>query len=83
VIKLVVDDQPYMYSIEDIRFVVKEAAKAGLKVAAHGYTRAGARNAIEAGVASLEHGYDLTDDDLRLAKQKKVVLVGMDRSTLI
>ena len=79
-IKLVVDDEPFIYSVEDIRLVVEEAAKAGLKVAAHGYTRAGARNAIEAGVASVEHGYDMTDDDLRLAKKKGVILVGTDRS---
>ncbi len=83
VIKLVVDDQPYIYSVEDIRSVVEEASKAGLKVAAHGFTRAGALNAIQAGVASLEHGYDLTDDDLRLAKQKGVTLVGTDRSELV
>jgi imidazolonepropionase-like amidohydrolase len=82
-IKLVVDDEPYIYSVDDIHLVVEEAAKAGLKVAAHGYTRAGARNAIEAGVASVEHGYDLTDDDLRLAKQKGVTLVGTDRSELV
>jgi imidazolonepropionase-like amidohydrolase len=82
-IKLVVDDEPYIYSVEDIKLVVQEAAKAGLKVAAHGYTRQGARNAIEAGVASVEHGYDMTDDDLRLAKQKGVTLVGTDRSEVV
>jgi imidazolonepropionase-like amidohydrolase len=82
-IKVVVDDEPYIYSVEDIRLVVEEAAKAGLKVAAHGYTQAGARNAIEAGVASVEHGYDLTDDDLHLAKQKGVTLVGTDRSEVV
>ena len=83
IIKLVVDDEPYIYSVEDIRFVVEEAHRAQVKVAAHGYTRAGARNAIEAGVDSVEHGYDLTDEDLRLAKQKNVVLVGTDRSALV
>ena len=82
-IKLVVDDEPFIYSVDDIKSVVEEAGKAGLKVAAHGYTQAGARNAIEAGVASVEHGYDLTDEDLRLAKQKGVTLVGTDRSELV
>ena len=78
VIKIVVDDQPYIYSADDIRHVVAEAAGAGLKVAAHCATEAGARNAIEGGVASVEHGFWMNDDTLRLAKSKGVVLVGTD-----
>jgi imidazolonepropionase-like amidohydrolase len=75
VIKLVVDDQRYIYSEEDIRLIVDEAAKAGLKVAAHVWTRAGAHNAIEAGVATLEHLNGIADDDLALAKRRGVVAV--------
>jgi len=78
VIKIVVDDQPYLYSPEDIRFIVEEAEKAGLKVAAHCWTEQGARNAIAAGVASIEHGPDMPDDLLRLAKEKGVYLVGTE-----
>ncbi len=75
VIKLVVDDQPYIYSPEDIRFVVDEAAKSGLKVAAHVWTRDGAHNAVRAGVASMEHLNGIADEDLALAKQNGVVAV--------
>src|SRR5688572_11410960 len=64
VIKLVVDDQRYIYSVEDIRFVIEEAARAGLKVAAHCWTEAGARNAAEAGVASIEHGVAMSNETL-------------------
>jgi imidazolonepropionase-like amidohydrolase len=78
VIKIVVDSQEYIYSIEDIRFVVEEAAAAGVKVAAHVQTEQGAHNAIEAGVASIEHAWYLTDEDMALAKQKGVVLVSTD-----
>jgi imidazolonepropionase-like amidohydrolase len=78
VIKIVVDDQPYIYSADDIRHVVAEAARAGLKVAAHCATQPGARNAIEGGVASVEHGFWMDDETLRLAKTKGVVLVGTD-----
>jgi len=78
VIKLVVDDQRYIYSIDDIRFVIQEADKAGLKVAAHAWTHPGAHNAAAAGVASIEHGFDMTDEDLELAKRNKVVLVGTE-----
>ncbi len=78
VIKLVVDDQRYIYSPEDIRFVIQEAGKMGLKVAAQAWTHPGAHNAAEAGVASIEHGFDMTDEDLALAKRNNVVLVGTE-----
>jgi len=78
VIKIVVDGQKYAYSADDIRFIVSEAARAGTKVAAHVQTEPGARAAIEAGVASIEHGWVLTDEDLALAKKKGVVLVSTD-----
>jgi imidazolonepropionase-like amidohydrolase len=78
VIKIVVDDQPYIYSAEDIKFIIAESAKAGLKVAAHCGTEQGARNAAEAGVASIEHGFEMSDETLELAKKNNVVLVGTD-----
>jgi imidazolonepropionase-like amidohydrolase len=78
VIKIVVDDQRYIYSADDIRFMVAEANRAGLKLAAHAWTSAGAHNAAEAGVASIEHGFSMSDDDLRLAKKNNVVLVGTE-----
>ncbi len=78
VIKIVVDDQRYIYSADDIKFIVDEAARHGLKVAAHCWTRSGAHNAALAGVASIEHGFDMTDEDLALAKKNGVVLVGTE-----
>jgi imidazolonepropionase-like amidohydrolase len=78
VIKIVVDGQKYSYSADDIRFIVAEAAAAGVKVAAHVQTERGARAAIEAGVASIEHGWVLSDDDLALAKKNHVTLVSTD-----
>ena len=56
VIKIVVDDQRYIYSTDDIRFMVDEAGRAGLKLAAHAFTHQGARNAATAGVASIDMG---------------------------
>ncbi len=78
VIKIVVDDQKYIYSADDIRFMVEETHRAGLKLAAHCWTRAGAHNAAEAGVDSIEHGQMMTNEDLELAKKNHVVLVGTD-----
>jgi len=78
VIKIVVDDQQYIYSADDIRFMVEEAHRDGLKLAAHCWTRAGAHNAAEAGVDSIEHGERMTNEDLQLARKNHVVLVGTD-----
>ena len=78
VIKIVVDDQRYIYSVDDIKFMVEEARRAGLKVAAHCMTEQGARNAAEGGVASIEHGFRMSDEALQLAKKNNVVLVGTD-----
>jgi imidazolonepropionase-like amidohydrolase len=80
-IKIAVDDQPYLYSVEDVRTFVKEAAAGGVKVAAHCATDAGARIAAEGGVASVEHGYRASTPTLELMKAKGVYLVGTDFTT--
>lgn len=77
-IKIIVDDYRYIYSADDISFMVREAREAGFKVAAHCVTERGARNAAEAGVASIEHGFDMSDDALELAKKNGVFLVATD-----
>lgn len=78
VIKIVVDDQRYIYSVEDIKYMIDEAARAGVKLAAHCVTEQGARNAAEAGVASIEHGFEMSNETLELAKKNNVVLVSTD-----
>ena len=81
-IKVAVDDYPYQYSAEDLRFVVEEAGAAGARVAAHCMTERGALAAIEAGVASIEHGYRMSDSALARAKARGVVLVGTEPAGL-
>lgn len=78
VIKIVVDGQRYNYTADDIRFIVAEAAQAGVKVAAHVQTARGAHAAIEAKVASIEHAWSISDEDLALAKKNGVALVSTD-----
>ena len=58
--------------------MVEETHRAGLKLAAHCWTEAGAHNAAEASVDLIEHGEMMTDEDLQLAKKNHVVLVGTD-----
>jgi imidazolonepropionase-like amidohydrolase len=78
VIKIVVDGFGYGYTADDVRFIVAEAARSGLKVAAHCGTDAGARAAILGGVASVEHGQMMTEETLALMKASPTVLVGTD-----
>jgi imidazolonepropionase-like amidohydrolase len=75
VIKIVIDDQDYIYSIDDIRFMVEEAGRAGRPLAAHAWTAQGAHNAAAAGVTSMEHLWAIKDEDLELAKQNGVIAV--------
>ena len=78
VIKLVTDNQPYIYSIEDIAAAVDEAGDVGIRVAAHASSDEGIRRATLGGVASIEHGTRPTDETLRLMKEHGTVLVGTD-----
>ena len=63
------------FTYEELRAAVEEAGKAGLKVAAHAHSPAGAKDAIRAGVASIEHGSFLDDEALRMMKERGVFLV--------
>jgi len=78
VIKLVADNNPYHYSIDEFRAAVDEAHRAGVPVAVHVYGGDALDNAIEAGVDSIEHGFDLTDAQLARMKAKGMFLVGTD-----
>ena len=80
-IKLVSDDQRYYYSEDDIRAAVDEAHRAGVTVAVHVTKDDAARNVILGGADSIEHGFELSDDVLRLMKAHGTVLVGTDFPT--
>jgi imidazolonepropionase-like amidohydrolase len=60
---------------EEIRAAVEEAAKAGLKVACHCHGAEGAKDAIRAGVASIEHGSLLDEEALLMMKERGTFLV--------
>ena len=52
------------YSDEELRAIVDEAHRAGLRVAAHAHGDDGIRAALEAGVDCIEHGSLMTDETL-------------------
>ena len=78
VIKLVADNNPYHYSLAEFRAATDEAHRAGVPVAVHVYSGDAADNAIEAGVDSIEHGFELTDAQLMRMKDKGIFLVSTD-----
>ena len=63
------------YSEEEMKVIVEEAARHGLKVAAHGHGTEGIIAAIKAGVHSIEHGSMLNDEAIRLMKKYGTYLV--------
>ncbi len=63
------------YSIEEIRAAVEEASKRGFGVAAHAHGDQGIRNAVLAGVRSIEHGGLIEDASFPLLVDHAVVLV--------
>ena len=77
-IKLVSDNSDYFYSEEEIRAAADEAHKAGRALAVHCYKKEEADNVINGGADSLEHGWHLTDDQLRLMKAKGTFLAGTE-----
>ncbi|HEV3036813.1 MAG TPA: amidohydrolase family protein [Candidatus Angelobacter sp.] len=78
VIKLVADNSPFHYSLDEIKAAVDEAHHAGRAVAVHVYGGEAAQNVIDGGVDSVEHGFFLTDQQLQQMKQKGIFLVGTD-----
>ncbi len=59
----------------EMRAVVEEASRHGLKVAAHAHGTEGIITAVEAGVASIEHGSLLNEEAIRLMKERGTYLV--------
>src|SRR5690349_14927752 len=81
VIKICVDCKPYGYTADEIRLFIKEAAKAGMKVAGHVQTPQGAKNAIDAGIWSIEHGGALNDDLHKQMAAKGIWRAGTETPT--
>lgn len=63
------------YSDEELRTVVDEAHRAGLRVAAHAHGDAGIRAALEAGIDCIEHGSLMSDDTIDLLVRLERFLV--------
>lgn len=74
-IKIYADWQHPTLTVEEMRVIVEEAHKQKLKVAAHATTAEGIKNAITAGVDSIEHGFGADRENVELMKAHGVVWV--------
>ena len=63
------------FTVEEMQAAVVEAAKRGIKVAAHAHGAEGIKNALNAGVQSIEHGSFLDQEVIDLLKEKEAFLV--------
>jgi len=57
------------FTLEELQAAVDEASHFGLRVEAHAHAPEGIKNAIRAGVASVEHATLIDDEGIALAKQ--------------
>jgi imidazolonepropionase-like amidohydrolase len=63
------------FSDEELRAIVTEAHRLNRKVAAHAHGASGIKQAILAGVDSIEHGSLINDEGIKLMKEKGTYLV--------
>ena len=66
---------PYQYSEAELSAAVHEAARVGKRVAVHATGEPGTLYAVKAGVESVDHAYQLSDETMRLMKEKRIFAV--------
>jgi imidazolonepropionase-like amidohydrolase len=66
---------PYQYTEAELAAAVQEAARTGKRVGVHATGEPGAFYAAQAGVASIDHADQLSDETMRLMKQKQIPAV--------
>jgi imidazolonepropionase-like amidohydrolase len=83
VIKICVDCKPWGYTLDEIKLVIAEAAKANLKVEGHCQTVDGVRRAVEAGIWSIAHDRGMTDENHKAMARKGVWRAGTETPLLL
>lgn len=66
---------PYQYTADQLSAAVREAARVGHVVAVHATGEPGALYAAQAGVASVDHSFQLSDETMRLMHEKHIFAV--------
>lgn len=73
-IKVVADADNRFITPEEMKAIVEEAHRSKIRVAVHATTVTGIQIAIDAGVDSIEHGNDITDEQLKTMREKGIFL---------
>ncbi len=66
---------PYQYSEAQLTAAVHEAARVGKRVAVHATGEPGTLYAARAGVVTIDHGNQLSDETMRLTREKQIFVV--------
>jgi imidazolonepropionase-like amidohydrolase len=66
---------PYQYTEAELGAAVGEAARTGKRVAVHATGEPGTLYAAQAGVVSIDHAYQLSDETMRLMREKQIFAV--------
>lgn len=66
---------PYQYTEAELAAAVQEAARVGKRVAVHATGEPGTDYAVEAGVASVDHAFQLSDETMRMMRDKQIPAV--------
>src|SRR3989449_10537309 len=66
---------PPTFTLEEVQALVEEAHDKGHKVSCHAFGGKGLHNCLAAGVDTIEHGVQLSDDDIQQFKAKGIYLI--------
>ncbi|MGD0359421.1 MAG: amidohydrolase family protein [Bryobacteraceae bacterium] len=66
---------PYQYTEAELRAAVEEAARVGKRVAVHATGEPGTLYAARAGVVSVDHAFQLSDETMRIMHEKQIFAV--------
>jgi len=66
---------PFQYTEAELRAAVEEAARVGKRVAVHATGEPGTLYAARAGVASIDHALQLSEESMRLMREKQIFAV--------
>ncbi len=66
---------PFQYSEAELRAAVEETARSGKHVAVHATGEPGTLYAARAGVVSIDHAYQLSEETMRLMREKQIFAV--------
>ena len=66
---------PFQYTEDELTAAVREAARTGNRVAVHATGEPGTLYAARAGVESVDHAYQLSDETMRIMREKQIFAV--------